>query len=93
MNTLPRRRQARRPGTNSARCAGLVSLPIRCTVAVVDNYNAMAKALAERNRRSRRMYTIMIPFAIAALIAAFVLRLSLRSSMREPPPPAGASYR
>lgn len=59
--------------------------------AAVNSYDAMAKALAERNRRSRRMYTVMIPFAIAALIAAILLRVVLRSSMKEPAPPAGAA--
>jgi hypothetical protein len=45
----------------------------------MDSYDVMAKALAERNRQNRRIYTIMIPFAIAALIAAILLRVAARS--------------
>jgi hypothetical protein len=64
------------------------------TFAPVDNYDAMVKALAERNRRSRRMYTILIPIAIAGLVASVLLRVVLRSSMKPPrqPPAATSSW-
>lgn len=62
-----------------------------CTLAAVDNYDAMAKALAERNRRSRRMYTILIPIAIAGLVGSFLLRVVMRSSMKAPRQPPAAS--
>jgi hypothetical protein len=60
----------------------------------MDNYDAMAKALAERNRRSRRMYTILIPVAIAGLVGSFLLRAALRGSMRasQQPPAATRSW-
>ena len=50
----------------------------------MDNFELMAKALAERNRQSRRLYTIMIPFAIAGLIGAFALRVMMRGSTHAP---------
>jgi hypothetical protein len=61
---------------------------------VVDNYDAMVKALAERNRRSRRMYTILIPVAIAGMVGSFLLRTLLRDSMRasQQPPAATRSW-
>jgi hypothetical protein len=52
---------------------------------------ARSRYRREATRRSRRMYTILLPIAIAGLVGALLLRAALRSSMKAPRQPPAAT--